>query len=58
MQNAEQIGLGKDHITIAKFDHDDDPDFKIVALHLSQMAKTAPLQIVRRWEGHGWHEGG
>jgi hypothetical protein len=35
---------------MAKFDHQDDGDFKIVASHISSMAEVAPSKIAARWE--------
>lgn len=40
---AEAIGLYKDHVGLAKFDHED--DFEVLAAHLSLMAYNAPGEI-------------
>jgi hypothetical protein len=37
---------------MAKFDHEDDGDFKIVASHISSMAEVAPSKIAARWKLH------
>jgi hypothetical protein len=57
MQNAQVVGLKKDHLGIAKFDHQDDWDFTVVAAHLSEMAGTAPLNTAKKWEWYERHEG-
>jgi hypothetical protein len=56
MQNAESIGLNKDHVSMAKFDRYDDWDFTVVASHLSDMADAAPLQTAKIWESYERHE--
>ena len=57
MQNAESVGLHKDHVGIAKFDDLDDPDFKIVSSHLLEMANAAPAKIAENWQRYEKHEG-
>ena len=56
MQNAESVGLNKDHVSMAKFDREDDWDFKVVASHLSEMSDAAPLQTAKIWELYERHE--
>lgn len=52
MQNAESIGLNKDHMGIAKFERQDDWDFTTVTSRLSQMADVAPLKIANIWNSY------
>ena len=49
-RDAESVSLHKDHVGMAKFDREDDCDFKIVASHLSSMAKVAPSKVRENWE--------
>jgi len=57
MQNAESVGLNKDHSGIAKFDRQNDWDFTVVASHLSKMADAAPSEVAKNWEWYELHEG-
>jgi hypothetical protein len=57
MQNAKSVGLNKDHIGIATFDHVDDPDFTRVAGLLSDMADAAPSKTEETWERYERHQG-
>ena len=52
MQNAESVGLNKDHVSIAKFERQEDWDFTVVASHLSQMAGAALSKIAKTWESY------
>lgn len=57
MQNAEAVGLKKDHISISKFDDANDWDFVVVSCHISEMVKDAPLNIAGRWETYEQQNG-
>jgi hypothetical protein len=52
MQNVESVGLNKDHVSIAKFERQDDWDFTVVTSHLSQMVGAAPSKIEKTWESY------
>lgn len=57
MQNAESVGLKKDHIGISKFSDREDWDFGIVASHLAGMAEDALPEVTGRWDRYERHEG-
>lgn len=57
MQNAESVGLKKDHIGMAKFGDRGDWDFQTLSSHLSSMVGNAPLQVADKWDRHKRHEG-
>lgn len=50
--DAEPIAIHADHRNMVKFGSKEDPGYETVSGHLQMMARTAPVEVQRGWEGH------
>lgn len=52
LQNAEQIALNRDHISMVKFETETDDAYMKVVRHVTKMVKDAPRAVDAAWRRH------